>query len=313
MAQDLTLSTRAQAALYGFSTRFQTGMRTSPSWWRRFATEIPSDSEREIHAWIELIPGFTKWKDERKFHSIGSADYSLLNEDYAAGIRVPRNKVEDDKLGLYAHNAEMLGMQAAKFPDRQCALLLKNGHTAAAAYKCYDGKPFFATDHPKSVNGQVSGTFSNYRTSLALTPANFNTAYAAMQAFPGPDGEVMGITATRLSVPPALRATALEIADNAALIIGNAGGTAAASNVNAGLVEVEVIPELAGADTTWYLGCHSWPIQPLIVQVRQMPGFDEIAGLQSEHCKLKKELLYGSDGRFAFGYSFPHLMIKAVA
>lgn len=313
MAQDLTLSTRAQAAFYGFSARFQTGMRTAPSWWQRFATEIPSDTEREIHAWLELIPGFAEWKDERKFHAVGSADYSLLNKDYAAGMRLPRNKVLDDKLGLYGQNAEMLGMQAAKFPDRMCADRLKNGHTSGADYKCFDGQAFFSTAHPKSVNGQVSGTFSNYRTSTALTPANFAAIYAAMQAFPGPDGEVMGITPTRLSVPPALRTTALEIASSAAVIIANAAGTAAASNVNAGVVEVEVIPELAGADTTWYLGCHSWPIQPLIVQVRQQPGFDEIAGLQSEHCKVNKELLYGADGRYAFGYSFPHLMIKCVA
>ena len=313
MAQELTLSTRAQAAFYGFSTRFQQGMRTAPSWWRDYASEIPSDSEREIHAWIELIPGFKEWKDERKFHSIGSADYSLLNKDYADGIRVPRNKFLDDKLGLYSKNAQMLGMQAAKFPDRMCADRLKNGHTSGADYQCFDGKAFFATDHPKSVNGQVSGTFSNYRTSTALTAANFATIYAAMQAFPGPDGEVLGISPTRLTVPPALRTAAMEIADSAARIIVNSGGTAAGSNVNAGIVEVRVIPELAGADTSWYLGCHDWPIQPLIVQVRQMPGFDEIAGLQSEHCKTNKELLYGSDGRFAFGYSFPHLMIKCTA
>ena len=313
MAQDINLSARAQAAFYGFSTRFQTGMRVSASWWQRFATEIPSDSEREIHAWIELIPGFKKWVDERKFHSIGGVDYSLLNEDFAAGLRVPRNKFLDDKLGLYGHNAEMLGMQARKFPDKWCADRLKNGHTSGADYKCFDGKPFFATDHPKSVNGQVSGTFSNYRTSTALTPTNFASLYADMQAFPGPDGEPLGITPTRLSVPPALRTTALEIASIVAQLIPNAAGTASKSNVNAGIVEVEIIPELAGADGTWYLGCHSWPIQPLIVQVRQMPGFDEIAGLQSEHCKLNKELLYGSDGRFAFGYSFPHLMIKAAA
>lgn len=313
MAQDITLSTRAQAAFYGFSTRFQTGMRVAPSWWKRFATEIPSDSEREIHAWIEMIPGFKKWKDERKFHGIGAADYSLLNEDFADGIKVPRNKVLDDKLGLYGHNAEMLGMQAAKFPDRMCADRLKNGHTAGADYKCFDGQPFFSTAHPKSVNGQVSGTFSNYRTSTALTPANFSAMYAAMMAFPGPDGEPLGITPTRLTVPPALRETALQIVSAGSIIVANTAGTASQSNVNAGVVEVDVLAELAGADATWYLGCHSWPIQPLIVQVRQMPGFDEIAGLESEHCKVHKELLFGSDGRFAFGYSFPHLMIKAAA
>lgn len=312
MAQDITLSDRAKAAFYGFSTRFKTALRTSPVWWQRFATEIPSDTETEIHAWMEIIPGFTKWVDERKFHPVGHADYSLTNEDYAAGMSLPRNKVLDDKLGLYGNQAEMIGMQAAKWRDRMLADRLKNGHTSGAAYKCYDGKPFFATDHPKSVNAQVTGTLSNYRTGTALTPANFNAMYAAMQGFPGPDGEPLGITPTRLTVPPLLRATALEIAGPDGVIVVNAAGTASGSNVNRNIVEVEVIPELAGADTTWYLGCHEWPIQPLIVQMRQMPTFDELAGLQSEHCKRKKELLYGSDARGAFGYSFPHLMMKMV-
>lgn len=313
MAQDINLTERGQAAFYGFSTRFQQGMRTAPIFWPELATEIPSDSEGEIHEWMELIPGFKKWKDERKFHTVGAAEYRLVNEDFSDGIRVPRNKLLDDKLGLYSKQAQMLGMQAAKIHDRYIADRMKNGHTSGPDYKCFDGKPFFATDHPKSVNGQVSGTFSNYRTSTALTESNFNAMYAAMQAFPGPDGEPLGIQPTLLIVPPALRATALAIVGPESMTLINAAGTAAGSNINRGVVRVMVLPELAGADTTWYLACTSWPILPLIVQTRQQPGFDEIAGLQSEHCKLNKELLYGSDGRFAFGYSFPHLMLKAAA
>lgn len=313
MPQDLPLSARAQAAFYGFSTRFQIGMRTAPKWWERYATRIDSDNEIEVHAWIELIPGFKKWVDERKFHSIGSADYSLKNEDFADGLRVPRNKVKDDKLGLYSHNAEMLGMQAAKFPDRMLTDRMKNGHTSGADYKCFDGKAFYSTTHPKSVNGQVSGTFSNYRTGTALTQDNFNAMYAAMMGFPGPDGEPLGITPTTLRVPPLLRATALEIAATGSTIVPSTAGTASKSNVNAGVVEVDVLPELAGDDTTWYLDCLSWPLKPFIVQVREDLGFDEIAGLMSQHCQIHKELLYGSDGRFAFGYTFPQLSIKAVA
>lgn len=312
MAQDVTLSERAKAAFIGFSTRFKSAVRTAPVWWKNSATEIPSDTSSEMHEWMELIPGFKKWVDERKFVPVGHVDYELFNDDFAAGMSLPRNRVLDDKIGLYGNQAEMLGMQAAKWPDKMVADLLKNGHTSGKAYKCFDGKPFFATDHPKSVNGQVSGMFSNYRTSTPLTPANFNAIYAAMQGFPGPDGEPLGVTPTRLRVPPLLRATALEIAGPEGVIIINAAGTASGSNVNKNVVEVEVTPELAGADATWYLECHSWPIHPYIVQMRQAPTYDEIAGLQSVHCKTNKELLYGSDARGAFGYSFPHLAIKCV-
>ncbi len=308
MAQDLTLSARAQAAFYGFSTKFQEGYQKAPAWWQKVATKIPSDSETEIHAWLELIPGFSEWKDERKFYSVGSADYSLTNADFATGMRLPRNKLEDDKIGLYTNNAMMLGQQAAKWPDKNIADRLKHGQDAGAKYKCFDGQPFFSTSHPKSVNGQVSGTFSNLKTSRALTAASFNTTYADLMSIPGPDGEAMGLIGTTLIVPPLLRETALTIVK--AGTIATSVGTASQSNINQGVVDVEIIPELAGDDADWYLGATMGPIKPLVFQIRREPGFDEIAGLQSEHCKTKKELLYGSDGRGAFGYSFPHFLIK---
>jgi phage major head subunit gpT-like protein len=311
MAQDINLSTRASAAFVGFSTRFQMGFQQAPVFWPQVATEITSEGEAEIHAWLELIPGFRKWTDERKFHAIGAGEYTLVNDDWEDSFKLPRNKLEDDKIGLYGPNAEMLGMQARKFPDRLVADRLKNGHTSGAAYKCFDGKAFFATDHPKSVNGQVSGTFSNYHTSRALTAANFNTTYAELMAVQGPDGQPMALVPDALFVPPALRAAGKEIVE--AGTVPNSAGTASQTNVNAGVVRLVVVPELAGADTTWYLGVTGMPIKPLIVQTRKAPEFDEIAGLDSPHCKLYKELLYGSDARAAFGYSFPHFMKKCVA
>jgi len=310
MAQDITLTDRASAAFVGFSTRFRQGYQQAPSYWERIAMRIDSDGEAEIHSWLELIPGFRKWVDSRKFHSVGAAEYTLVNEDWEDGMRLPRNKLADDKIGLFGGNAEMLGQQARIFPDRMVTDRLKNGHTSGASYKCFDGKAFFATDHPKSVNGQVSGSFSNYHTSRALTPANFNTAYAEMMAVPGPDGEPMGLVPDTLIVPPLLREAALEIVK--AGTVPNAAGTASKTNINMGAVAVEVVPWLAGADATWYLGVCGGPMKPLVVQVRQMPTFDEIAGLESPHCKTNKELLYGSDCRMAFGYSFPHLLKKCV-
>lgn len=308
MAQDLTLSARAQAAFYGFSTRFHMGLKKAPIFWQKVATEIPSDTETEIHAWLEMIPGMKKWVDERHFHSLGSADYRLTNEDWDTGFRVPRNKVRDDKLGLYGTNAEMLGDQAAKWPDVQIADRMKNGHTSGAAYKCFDGKPFFATDHPASVNGQVSTTYRNLRTGFALTEANFNAAYAEMQALPGPDGQPLGIIPTHLVGPPALRSQVFEIAKSGLIVA--ASGNAAKENINQGIVEPIIIPELAGADADWYLLALGQVVKPFIFQLREAPTFDEIAGFDSLHCKLKKEMLYGTDARGAFGYSFPQFAFK---
>lgn len=307
-AQDLTLSARARAAFYGFSTRFRMGLKKAPVFWPAVATQIPSDTETEIHAWLEIIPGMKRWTDERHFHSLGSVDYSLTNGDWDTGFAVPRNKVRDDRIGLYGNNAEMLGEQAAKWPDVQIADRMKNGHTSGVAYKCFDGVSFFNAAHPISVNTQVSGTFRNLRTSFALTEANFNAAYAEMQSIPGPDGQPLGVTPTHLVGPPALRATILEIT-KAGLIVASSG-TASKENVNQGVVEPLIIPELAGADADWYLLALGGVVKPFIFQIREQPGFDEIAGFDSHHCKMEKELLYGTDARGEFGYSFPHFAFK---
>lgn len=74
-----------------------------------------------------------------------------------------------------------------------------------------------------------------YKSSAALTPANFEAAYAAMCSQTADGGRPLGIRPTVLVVPPNLRTAALDItkADR------RANG---ASNVNAGLVEPLVTP-----------------------------------------------------------------------
>ena len=53
---------------------------------------------------------------------------------------------------------------------------------------------------------------------FALTEANFNAAYAEMQALPGPDGQPLGIIPTHLVGPPALRSQVFEIAKSGLIV-----------------------------------------------------------------------------------------------
>ncbi|MDO8769569.1 MAG: Mu-like prophage major head subunit gpT family protein [Burkholderiaceae bacterium] len=74
-----------------------------------------------------------------------------------------------------------------------------------------------------------------FKSKAALTPANFEAAYAQMASQTTDGGRVMGLRATVLVVPPNLRAEALAIT-KADLISGGE------TNVNAGLVETIVTP-----------------------------------------------------------------------
>ena len=144
---------------------------------------------------------------------------------------------------------------------------------------------------------------------LALTAANFDTAYAAMAAYKNADNKVMGIVPDTLIVPPQLRTTAHLIAH--AAFVPSTAGTATQSNPNEGVVDVLVLPELASEATTWYLACLKSPFKPLIYQNRKAPVLEMLFGPDSEHAKKTKKIVFGADCRAAFGYTLPQLMIRS--
>lgn len=313
MAQDL-MNEDVDAAFQNFDTRFRAGIKMGDPWWQLFATLLTSDTEEEVHSWLQLIPGLAEWTTERNTSGLAASAYRLKNKDFNRDAKVPRNKIADDKLGMFAPIFEQLGMHAAKFGDRQIARLMKKGHDATVAEAiCFDGKPFYATDHPVDPNRPAAGTFSNYLANTALTEANFEAVLTAISQFTLEDGEPLGLMATDLTVPMALRGTALRIAE--AGIVQSASTNAGVTNINQGVVRVKVLPELSGTasdNKSWYVSVTNQPIKPFIFQLREAIRLGILFGLDSEHCKKNKELVFGAEGRAAFGYSFPQLSIKAV-
>jgi phage major head subunit gpT-like protein len=85
-----------------------------------------------------------------------------------------------------------------------------------------------------------------YGSKLALTPANYAAARAAMMSLTNADGRPLGITPTLLIVPPSLEAAARTIL-NADFILsaGSTGG--GETNIWKGTANLMVIPELAAS------------------------------------------------------------------
>ena len=67
---------------------------------------------------------------------------------------IPRTAVEDDQLGVYSPLFREMGYAAATHPDEIIFGLLRDGKSTA----CYDGKMFFAKDHPVFENVDGTGT-----------------------------------------------------------------------------------------------------------------------------------------------------------
>lgn len=132
------------AAQRGFKTSFQKGFAGYTAMYTTLATVITSTAAEETYGWLGDIPKMREWIGDRHIKALSSKGYSIRNRKFELTVGVPRDDIEDDKLGLYAPRFEMLGQSAASHPDEVLFDLINT----AFSTECYDGQNFFDTDHP---------------------------------------------------------------------------------------------------------------------------------------------------------------------
>ena len=115
--------------------------------------------------------------------------------------------------------------------------------------KIYDGKVFFATDHPSKIGGTA---YSNTIPSSALDATNFNTAWTRItdtNAYDERDQEI-DISPNVLLIPPGLRAQAHRVLESQRL----SGTSQNDSNENMGIVQTVLWRYLRAQPAGWWLG-----------------------------------------------------------
>jgi phage major head subunit gpT-like protein len=258
-----------------------------------FAMEANSTGDQEGYNWLGSIPAMEEWIDSRPHATLRQFGQTIRNADYANGIKMPLNWIEDDKLGQMKPRILQLTDGYKNHVIAQLKSLINLGHSTT----CYDGKNFFATDH---VEGD-SGTQVNYTASGALSAANVEAAYARMVELKDDRGQDMNIEPTALWTTPQQRTTAKEIVEAKILATGE-------ENMNRGIVdEVVIIPNLRTA-TLWGLADLSHPLKPFIKQNRRALSFVAMDKIDDELIYDRREVRYGSDYRGGYGYGFWQLM-----
>lgn len=141
----------------GFKTNFQKGFAGVSALYTTLCTVVPSTSSEETYGWLGDIPKMREWIGDRQVHGLRSHGYAIKNRKFELTVSVSRDDIEDDRLGIYAPRFELLGQAAAEHPDDLVfgELIPKAWSTA-----CYDGQPFFDTDHPVGMPGAQT-TVSN--------------------------------------------------------------------------------------------------------------------------------------------------------
>ncbi len=291
-----------------FSGIFSKAYDTTPNWYDKVATTVPSTGHSGVYGWVAQLPSMRKWLGERTVVNLKEYDYTLPNDRYELTYGVDRDDMKDDNLGTYAQSFTNLGMMTKKHPDELVRDAMRNGQSSKVLFT---GAPFFSTSHKIDPSNAALGTYSNYSSSgKALTPANFEEVRAIMMNYKGESGLSLNLMPNLLVVPPQLEAAAKRILKME--LIPNAAGTATESNPHVGTADYIVARDLGVDATTWYLMDTSRGVMPFIYQLRESSEFSIMTGANDLPVFEKNQYLFGSTIRDAAGYSLPFLCYKAV-
>ena len=144
----------------GVSLAYNTQFFATTSKYKRFTFEAPSTGPSEVYPRLDMIAGLREWVGARVVQSLSQQSFTIVNKWFEQTIAIDRANLEDDKYGLLTPAAQMLGENAARFPDIQIAGLMANGHTTLT----YDGQNFFDSAHPTFTSAGAATTVANWVT-----------------------------------------------------------------------------------------------------------------------------------------------------
>lgn len=290
----------------GLKTTFMQGMKEYKPFFKEVCTEVPSTKAIEEYAWLGENPMLREWKDERAPKALLENGFTLKNKHYEASLAVDRDTLEDDQYGQVKVRAQALGRNVFKSYDKLFSTFLEAGTSEL----CYDGQYFFDTDH---VDG-ASGNQSNAPSAAAgykFGEAGLKTVYDAMLGFKDDKGVPMGIMPTHVMIPSGLYWTAKELLDPSAVMATTDPGLKALS----GALKIIVNPFLTNAGTVansaWYMLALGEGVKPFIYQNRKNPEFTPMDKSDDYANFMRKEIMYGVDSRFAFGYGDWRMAFRA--
>ena len=261
--------------------------------WPKIAMRIESMSSRNEYKWLSKFPRMREWIGEKTIKQFEGFAYTIINRDWEATVEVDRNDIQDDMLNIYAPQAQMAGYSAKRFPDEIVFSLVNNGFVNL----CYDGKAFFATDHPVGKNNVSNmGTKALAGDTLANAKASFGAARTALLKQTDEDGRPLGVMPNVLLVPSALYDTAMALMTAERLEDGKV-------NIYKGAAEVLHSPWLT-SDTAWFLLDTKLPVKPFIYQERTKPDFVQQTDMDSDAVFLRKQYRFGVECRANGGYGF---------
>ena len=272
----------------GFNMAFNQSLKEAKEEYKAFATEIASSTAENAYKWLGTIPRLREWIGEREVQKLEAHGYTIRNRPFESTIAVDRDDIEDDQYGVYTPLFNNLGQMAGEFPDDLCFEQLTKGFKE----KCYDGKTFFNAQH-KINKKEVSNT-----TSKKFSRDAYKEGRAQIMSLTDEDGRPLNLVPDLLIVGP-------KYEEEARLLL-EADQIEGTTNVYKGTAKLMVSTRLAGEgkEDMWFLLCTSRFLKPIIFQKRKPIQLVQLTKTDDLNVFMKKEFLYGADGRANAGFGF---------
>lgn len=275
---DVSYSTAFNKAFEGVETNYQ-----------KIATTVPSTTAETNYKWLGQIPQMREWIGAREIQSLAAYGYTIRNRKFEMTVSVPRDDIEDDQYGVYAPMFASMGQAAAQHPNTLCFEALKKGFKEL----CFDGKPFFAENHP---SGEAGKELAGNMTHAKLDADSYVSARESMMLLKGDKGRSLNLVPDLLVVSPAN--------EKAARLILKADQINGTTNVLKDTAELLVETELADQPDAWFLLCTKRFLKPLIFQNRKKIKLTSKIKDEDENVFLQDEFVWGASGRSNAGYGF---------
>ncbi|NLS00186.1 hypothetical protein HGP17_25455 [Rhizobium sp. P38BS-XIX] len=126
------------------STIFNQSLGATETFYNSVAMTVPSTTAVNEYPRLDDLPGWREWIGDRVAFDVGADLYSIRNRRFEKTLKINRDKIRDDQIGIFTPLAAQYGQDGAQFPDTLVWPLFKKGEATA----CYDGQYYFDTDHP---------------------------------------------------------------------------------------------------------------------------------------------------------------------
>lgn len=246
------ISADAQRALEEFSQEFAMALIQSPveQWARALGTYRQSRALKTTWPIPISAAGYKEFKGDIKYRGLFEKSLTMTQKTWQDGVA---------ELASVIEAPDFIGWTSEPAAIAEAGMSLSNeiiaGLLEANAVQDFDGKAFFASDHPINVVKDGAGTFDNDITGAGTDPtiANLQLAKVGFRALKGANGKPLGLRMTHVVAPAAQEEIWKDLLELDMILQSNEAGDAAVAlpNRHKGTVKLVISDELTDA-SKWY-------------------------------------------------------------